>query len=265
MSNAEKDMELRSRSTQQRTSPSNGIAAVLSLVIPGAGQMYKGSVLGGLLWLAFVTLGYLCLIFPGILLHLTCIFSAASGQKESAVVIDQVPVVRKDVGSKSPDPSLMALIKNVCLASVLILAAGLSKKLFDLFDDNFSGGRSPTRSALSDPLPLCKTTAKWGAIAIVSCPTSSTPREIARFLRAKENELALNGKVLIAHVFTEGAKIPSSQRALDSMSDKKMNAIRLAQFTTNMNDKGRDQFYCVRQAGKKMEDCIDVLKDVSGH
>jgi TM2 domain-containing membrane protein YozV len=59
---------------------SPGIAAVLSLVIPGAGQMYKGKVGVGLLWLVAVVIGYTAMIVPGIILHLVCIFNAASGQ-----------------------------------------------------------------------------------------------------------------------------------------------------------------------------------------
>jgi TM2 domain-containing membrane protein YozV len=56
-----------------------GVAAVLSLLIPGAGQIYKGHVIRGLLWLVFVPLGYICLVVPGLILHALCIILAASG------------------------------------------------------------------------------------------------------------------------------------------------------------------------------------------
>ena len=56
-----------------------GIAAVLSLVIPGAGQMYKGQVGNGIAWIDFVVIGYMLFIFPGLILHLFCIIGAASG------------------------------------------------------------------------------------------------------------------------------------------------------------------------------------------
>ena len=56
-----------------------GIAAVLSLIIPGAGQMYKGQIGTGIFWLIITTLGYCFFIIPGIILHLVCIVSAASG------------------------------------------------------------------------------------------------------------------------------------------------------------------------------------------
>lgn len=56
-----------------------GMAAVLSLVIPGAGQMYKGQVWNGIVWLIFVVIGYAAFVVPGLFLHLFCIIVAASG------------------------------------------------------------------------------------------------------------------------------------------------------------------------------------------
>jgi len=53
------------------------LAATLSLVIPGAGQLYTGNVLSAILWFVVVTAGY-ALIVPGILLHLLCIAAAVS-------------------------------------------------------------------------------------------------------------------------------------------------------------------------------------------
>lgn len=68
--------------TGKRPQPFNpGVAAVLSLVIPGAGQMYKGNVGGGLLWLFAVSIGYVLFIIPGVILHIICIFHAASGSR----------------------------------------------------------------------------------------------------------------------------------------------------------------------------------------
>jgi TM2 domain-containing membrane protein YozV len=58
---------------------SRGTAMLLSLLIPGAGQMYKGQVINGLVWLLFVTIGYVCLIIPGLVLHILCILGAGSG------------------------------------------------------------------------------------------------------------------------------------------------------------------------------------------
>jgi TM2 domain-containing membrane protein YozV len=67
-----------------QTKPSNGVAAVLSLFIPGAGQMYKGRVGQGIVWLIFTVIGYFMMIIPGIILHLICIFHAASMEPAQA-------------------------------------------------------------------------------------------------------------------------------------------------------------------------------------
>jgi len=53
------------------------LAAVLSLVVPGAGQLYTGNVLSAILWFVLVGAGY-TLVLPGIFLHLFCIATAAS-------------------------------------------------------------------------------------------------------------------------------------------------------------------------------------------
>jgi len=58
---------------------SPGIAALLSFIIPGAGQIYKGSIAAGLLWFVATAIGYVMLIIPGLVLHLLCIFAAAMG------------------------------------------------------------------------------------------------------------------------------------------------------------------------------------------
>jgi TM2 domain-containing membrane protein YozV len=58
--------------------PNAGVAALLSLVVPGAGQLYTGRPLSAIAWFAIVTLGYVLLIIPGLMLHILCIASAAS-------------------------------------------------------------------------------------------------------------------------------------------------------------------------------------------
>lgn len=57
---------------------SNGVAALLSFLIPGAGQMYKEKVGAGLCWFVFVIAGYMMLFVPGMIFHILCIFNAAS-------------------------------------------------------------------------------------------------------------------------------------------------------------------------------------------
>ncbi len=55
---------------------SPGLAALLSLFVPGAGQLYTGRIVAALLWFLVVTAGY-ALILPGLVLHLFNIVSAA--------------------------------------------------------------------------------------------------------------------------------------------------------------------------------------------
>jgi hypothetical protein len=60
-----------------RHAPNAAAAAVLSMIVPGAGQLYAGRPLSGIAWFALVTVGYLLLIVPGVVLHILCIASAA--------------------------------------------------------------------------------------------------------------------------------------------------------------------------------------------
>jgi hypothetical protein len=63
------DLELRS-------GPSPGIAAVLSVLIPGLGHVYAGRLLGGLLWFMVASFGYWAVLVPGFLIHLASIWFA---------------------------------------------------------------------------------------------------------------------------------------------------------------------------------------------
>ncbi|MEY3032911.1 MAG: hypothetical protein RLZZ622_1386 [Planctomycetota bacterium] len=62
---------------------SRPVAGLLSFVLPGLGQCYKGHILGGIVWFCCVSMGYAALIFPGLVLHLLCIAAAASGSNYS--------------------------------------------------------------------------------------------------------------------------------------------------------------------------------------
>lgn len=58
---------------------SPGVAAVLSFLIPGLGQIYKGQVLRGFFYMILVAAGYFALIVPGLILHLLIVIGAATG------------------------------------------------------------------------------------------------------------------------------------------------------------------------------------------
>ena len=64
-----------------RRAPSPGIAAVLSVLIPGLGQVYAGRLLAGGLWFLATSLCYSAVLLPGFIAHAFCIWSAYDGAK----------------------------------------------------------------------------------------------------------------------------------------------------------------------------------------
>jgi TM2 domain-containing membrane protein YozV len=97
--------------------PSPGVAAVLSLVIPGAGQMYSGHVGGGIAWLIFVVLGYMLFILPGAVLHLVCILTAYSGA--------QRPTASGATSVSTTDPDHQSSVNRILLALVVVTGGAL--------------------------------------------------------------------------------------------------------------------------------------------
>jgi hypothetical protein len=59
--------------------PSPGIAAVLSVVAPGLGQVYSGRLLAGALWFLGTCFAYSVVLLPGFLVHGLCVWSAYKG------------------------------------------------------------------------------------------------------------------------------------------------------------------------------------------
>ena len=78
------DADLR-REVAQAGSWKPGVAALLSFFVPGAGQIYKGQVANGLVWLLLTAAGYAAFVIPGMALHLLCIFGAASGKPKPRI------------------------------------------------------------------------------------------------------------------------------------------------------------------------------------
>ena len=65
--------------TEKAEKWSPGVAVILSFFVPGLGQMYKGQIFNGLVWLFATVVGYFFLIIPGLILHLFCLAGAYSG------------------------------------------------------------------------------------------------------------------------------------------------------------------------------------------
>lgn len=58
------------------TNNENGIAALIGLVIPGGGHIYKGKLGSGLIWLGCVAFGYILFVIPGLVLHIISVVKA---------------------------------------------------------------------------------------------------------------------------------------------------------------------------------------------
>ncbi len=62
-----------------RRAPSPGVAAVLSVLIPGLGQVYSGRLLAGAIWFGVTGFCYWAILLPGFVAHAFCIWSAWRG------------------------------------------------------------------------------------------------------------------------------------------------------------------------------------------
>lgn len=53
--------------------PNLGLAGILSFLLPGLGQIYRGEVIVGMIWMTLTIAGYLACFFLGLFLHLILI------------------------------------------------------------------------------------------------------------------------------------------------------------------------------------------------
>ena len=60
----------------ERNTPSPGIAAVLSVLLPGLGQVYSGRLFAGAMWFLATAASYSLILVPGFIVHALCIWSA---------------------------------------------------------------------------------------------------------------------------------------------------------------------------------------------
>ena len=71
----------RDASVAPARAPSPGIAAVLSVLVPGLGQVYTGRLGAGAIWFLATSFAYWAILLPGFLLHAICIWSAYDGAR----------------------------------------------------------------------------------------------------------------------------------------------------------------------------------------
>ena len=78
------------RVDHRRPDASPLMAAMLGVLVPGAGHLYAGRVGAAILWFLVVGMGY-ALIIPGLVLHLFSIVSAASAARRPDTAGPQLP------------------------------------------------------------------------------------------------------------------------------------------------------------------------------
>ncbi|MEE3330864.1 MAG: hypothetical protein VX246_08340 [Myxococcota bacterium] len=61
--------------------PSPGLAAVLSVLLPGLGHLYTGRFVAGAAWFVAVGFGYWAILVPGLLLHIICVWASYQGAR----------------------------------------------------------------------------------------------------------------------------------------------------------------------------------------
>ena len=79
-----------------RRPPSPGIAAVLSVFLPGLGHVYSGRLFAGAIWFLVTAFAYWAIILPGFLLHGLCIWSAWRGCPGASIDPDRHRFPRGD-------------------------------------------------------------------------------------------------------------------------------------------------------------------------
>jgi len=62
--------------------PTPGLAAVLSVLIPGLGHVYAGRLGAGLLWFLAASFGYWAILVPGFLIHVASVYFAYETAKD---------------------------------------------------------------------------------------------------------------------------------------------------------------------------------------
>jgi hypothetical protein len=55
----------------------NSIAAIMTMMLPGLGQLMKEQIMPGIFWALAVGFGYFSFFWPGLILHGLCILDAA--------------------------------------------------------------------------------------------------------------------------------------------------------------------------------------------
>jgi hypothetical protein len=62
----------------------NVFAAIMTMMLPGLGQLLKGQIMPGIFWALAVGFGYFAFFWPGLIIHGLCILDAAFSKGEGS-------------------------------------------------------------------------------------------------------------------------------------------------------------------------------------
>lgn len=122
------------------------MAAVLSLIIPGAGQIYKGQLGKGLAFLICTAVGYLILIVPGLALHLFAVVEAFSG----AVKTPQTDhardlALREEYEKKTPEQRRAETRRSLAVLGGIVAFAVVATAILTWFQPTPSRQQQPAK------------------------------------------------------------------------------------------------------------------------
>jgi hypothetical protein len=75
-------METRDNPANQKVD--NSIAAIMTMMLPGLGQLMKGQIMPGIFWALSVGFGYFSFFWPGLIIHGLCILDAAFNKGDNS-------------------------------------------------------------------------------------------------------------------------------------------------------------------------------------
>lgn len=110
-------------------SPSPGVAAVLSVFIPGLGQLYQGKALAGVAWFVGTLVGYLFFIVPGLALHAASVMSALMPASSSKPPIPRVaPSPEQQLATAAANRKTGYVVLGLVAVGIIVLVVVNSRK-----------------------------------------------------------------------------------------------------------------------------------------
>jgi len=151
-----------------------GVAALLSIVIPGLGQLYKGQPANGIVWFILVIVCYAGAIPLGVLVHIACILGAAARKKPKQPKASSAASASRQSAVASNHQSSLDFVDRYrfAIAGVIVLALVVMVGANDSEPSNALSKEAKT----ADTSPSQPTEAKRVATKSFTAVRKSPPR-----------------------------------------------------------------------------------------